>query len=182
MIQKFSRNELTYLDGGGDNVLANKIELMIDYIEDKFNELTNPEITWELEDGAREPSKAHPSDAGFDIYAYENVVIRPGETVKIKTGVRAEPSPGYFFLIRDRSSVGSKGIIVSGGIVDNAYRGEILVCLCNTNQGGEDYTYLINKGDKIAQLILLPSYEVETKVGKVSSSDRGEKGFGSSGK
>jgi dUTP pyrophosphatase len=119
---------------------------------------------------------------GFDLYANENAVIRPGETVKIKTGVKAQPSPGYFFLVRDRSSMGSKGLVVTAGVIDNAYRGELIVCLCNTNQGWDDLTYTINKGDKIAQMILLPSYVVEETVGKVGESDRGEKGFGSSGK
>lgn len=129
------------------------------------------------------PTKAYPTDAGFDLYAAETAVIRPGETVKVNTGIACAPPQGYFFKVFDRSSMGSKGILVNAGVIDNSYRGPIIVCLTNLSNGDDYDTHTINVGDKIAQMVLLPSYEViATEVEDLDESERGDKGFGSSGK
>lgn len=129
------------------------------------------------------PTKAYEADAGMDLYAYEPTVIRPGETVKVKTGIACAIAEGGFLKVFDRSSLGSKGIIVTAGVIDAGYRNELLVCLHNLRQGNDDDTYVIQKGDKIAQMVLLPVYPVTIKeVEELPTSERGEKGFGSSGK
>src|SRR5690349_18996278 len=74
-------------------------------------------------------TKAHHSDAGFDIYSLEDVVILPGEIAKIKTGIAINIPTGYVGLIMDKSSMGSKGFKVFGGVVDAGYTGEVMVCL-----------------------------------------------------
>lgn len=92
-----------------------------------------------LTETAKLPTKAHNSDAGWDVYADEDVEIRPGETVKVKTGIAVQVEPGetahetIAHLIWDRSSLGSKGIHRLAGCVDIDFRGQLLVCLTNLN-------------------------------------------------
>lgn len=155
---------------------------------------------------AKLPTKAHDSDAGWDVYADEDVEIRPGETVKVKTGIAVQVEPGetahetIAHLIWDRSSLGSKGIHRLAGCVDVGYNSEILICLTNLNifkclngssiirQDGswipatEEYMFSIKKGDKIAQVLTQRVLKVNiTEVDSLEETDRGEKGFGSSG-
>lgn len=129
------------------------------------------------------PTKANPGDAGFDLY-FQNIpdltalYIRPHSTVKIDTGISIELPSGTYGLIADRSSMGSKGIKVMGGVIDNGYRGNIIVCLCNLTPN--DIT--VSPGDKIAQLLILPLLETTIEeTDDLSRTERGDKGFGSSG-
>lgn len=154
-----------------------------------------------LVEDAKLPTKAHITDAGFDLYSVEDVVLNSAETTKIDTGIAVEIPTGYVGVIFDRSSMGSKGIHRHGGIIDSSYRGPIMVCLNNTvastqdldvsNEDGTQYlelitrvnAYEIKKGDKIAQMLILPVPEVKVKeVSDLEESNRGEKGFGSSGR
>lgn len=163
-----------------------------------------------LKAGAIAPTVAHPGeDLGFDLYAAEDVVLTPGRRNIVGTGIAAhftDAAPGYDvygLLIRDRSSMASKGITVSAGVIDAGYRGEIKVIL--TLEAGSDHTYTvapchdmgdvcsnlkseihpgfqIRKGDKIAQMIPV---KVMTKFGvlvveSLEGSLRGSAGFGSS--
>lgn len=144
---------------------------------------------------AKLPTKNHSTDAAIDLYSIDEETIRSGQTVKIRTGIAVEIPQGYYGQIFDRSSMGAKGIHVHGGVIDGSYRGEIIVCLQNTNlyTYEDDYKsfkfddtpefYDIKNGDKIAQMVILPVPELEVvEVEELSSSDRGEKGFGSSGR
>ena len=132
--------------------------------------------------GGKIPTKAHKTDEGYDLYSNENVPIRPGETVKINTGICLGLPEGYWAKIFDRSSVGSKGLLVNAGVIDNSYRGLVIVCMTNLSNGTEDDTYLINKGDKIAQFVLLRhNHKDIVVVDSLEETERGEKGFGSSG-
>ena len=120
----------------------------------------------------------HESDAGFDLESIEDVVIPAKEFAPmIHTGVHVEIPFGYFGLVKERSGMASKGIFVMGGVIDSGYRGEIMVNLANMS----GYDYVIKSGDRIAQLIILPCSAVMT-VGELSESDRGENGFGSTGR
>lgn len=134
------------------------------------------------------PTKAHATDAGYDLYSLEERFL-PGldkhsieyfdiPTSKIRTGVGLEIPAGYVGLIWDRSSMGSKGVSVHGGVIDHGYTGEIQVCL--TNHTNSSFT--VKKGDKIAQILIQPvtHFDLE-EVEDFSVSDRGDKGFGSSG-
>ncbi len=154
---------------------------------------------------ARPPTVAHAgSDLGFDLYSVEDVMLSPGVPVKVRTGIAVEGPEGWGFVLGDRSSMAAKGVTYAGGRIDAGYRGEILVCLVNVNQptysvrilrdanGGiadvaldcTDASVHIRKGDKIAQM---SPFESRTTlqvivVEELSTSDRGGKGFGSSGR
>lgn len=154
---------------------------------------------------AQAPTVAYAgSDLGFDLYSIEDIVLQPGVPAKVRTGIAVEGPPGWGFVLGDRSSMASKGITYAGGRIDAGYRGEILVCLVNVNQpfysiqtvrdaSGNitevklehtDVSVPIRKGDKIAQM---SPFEARTQlqvavVEDLSSSDRGAKGFGSSGR
>lgn len=158
-----------------------------------------------LTDTAKTPTKSHDSDAGIDIYSDEDQIIYPGETKAISTGVSiALPEVSnsnthvLCLLVADRSSLGSRGISYTGGVIDFGYRGEIKICLTNLNikcvfdqlQSDKSYenamshcAYFIRKGDKIAQLLIQKVCKLDIVIRKeLSSTSRGDKGFGSSGK
>lgn len=133
-----------------------------------------------LSDMAIPPQKAHAGDLGYDLFADEGVAIFPHETKLIKTGIAIQLPEGYGALIRDRSSVATKkGLHVVAGVIDNGYTGEICVALYNAI---ESLTH-VKPGEKIAQLILIPTVDFAVEeVTDISSSDgRGENGFGSTG-
>jgi len=154
---------------------------------------------------AHPPTVAHAgSDLGYDLYAIEDVVLPPGVPVKVRTGIAVEGPPGWGFILGDRSSMAARGVTYAGGRIDAGYRGEILVCLLNVNQpsysvrvlrdaGGAvtdvelvstDASVLLRKGDKIAQMSPFESrtaLPVEV-VEELSATERGGKGFGSSGR
>lgn len=134
-------------------------------------------------DGARTPTRAHESDAGFDFYACDDGVIRFGGTVctlVYGTGIAVEIPKGYFGAMFPRSSIRDKGLILcnSVGVIDSGYRGEIIFTF-NQTGGSKGYS----AGDKIGQLVILPLPQVElVEVDELSASDRGEKGLGSTGR
>jgi dUTP pyrophosphatase len=141
-----------------------------------------------LHPNAQLPSRKRDDDAGFDLYALEDYELKTGVPVKVKTGIAVEIPNGYVGEIWDRSSMGSKGIKVLGGVIDSSYRGELMVVLINLEMvhdiaRGPGYTVKkVSKGDKIAQLLTKRVPHVTmTEVAELSSSDRGEAGFGSSG-
>lgn len=140
------------------------------------------------------PKKAGKNEAGIDLFAVNDVFIETGDVAKVKTDIALEIPEGYFGLIRDRSSMGSKGIMVTGGVIDSTYRGEIAVCLANIS-GNTHFdidgitmvlakeTYHVKKGDKIAQLLILPVPQVDIiEVDEISNTERNDKGFGSTGR
>jgi len=142
-----------------------------------------------LNDNAILPTVAHPGeDLAFDLYASEDIRLHPGEATIVHTGITARYfdeqneltyQPRYGLLFRDRSSMASKGITVSGGVIDSGYDGEFMVVLTNHTK----FIYKINTGEKIVQMIPLASYTAgEIKwVEELPLSNRGDKGFGSSG-
>lgn len=125
------------------------------------------------------PFKTYASDAGFDLAALEDGEIPAGTIAqKIKTGIGLELPSGLFGLIRDRSSLAEKGLLVVGGVIDTDYRGEIIVML--TNMGKESFVY--KSGERIAQVIILPSgffNFVESQ--ELDATMRSSGGFGSTG-
>lgn len=125
------------------------------------------------------PTRAHAGDAGADLRAAEDAILYPGEVLVIRTGVKLVIPYQYAGLVRGRSGLTRKGIIVLEGTVDCQYRGEIGVMMVSFKDGQT----LIRKGDRIAQLVIvpvgLPSFMV---VDSLPGSERGENGFGSSGR
>jgi len=135
------------------------------------------------------PTRAKEGDAGYDLYSVEDVVILPGESKLVSTQVAFEIPPGYVGLIWPRSSMSVKlGIDVLAGVIDSGYRGEVGVCLLNTNPyitdtQAHDNAVQISKGERIAQILIQQLSGLELKeVDELSDSERGETGFGSSGK
>ncbi|KOS68174.1 deoxyuridine 5'-triphosphate nucleotidohydrolase [Lysinibacillus contaminans] len=130
---------------------------------------------------AKLPVKAHPTDAGFDVFSIENVVISSGEYKLIKTGISIELPSNTEAQIRPRSGLALKhGITVlnSPGTIDEEYRGEIGVILIN--HGKSDF--VVEKHMKIAQMVIAPVMQVEIKeIAVLSDTDRGTGGFGSTG-
>lgn len=135
-----------------------------------------------LTETAQIPTKAHETDSGFDLYADEDVIIPPGETRVIKTGIAIRLPIGFEGQIRPRSGVTSKTKLrVQLGTIDNSYTGEIGIIVDNiSHQEGEHP--LVQRGDRIAQLVLAPVPMVETyEIEKLPNTERGANGFGSSG-
>ncbi len=126
------------------------------------------------------PSYAHPGDAGLDMYANETVIINPGQSVKIKTGVSMEIPEGYVGLIWDKSGLSTNHRIKSlGGVIDSGYRGESLLGLINLG----DTPYTIEKGHKVVQMLIQKIERVEVvESDELTDTSRGVGGFGSTGK
>ena len=126
------------------------------------------------------PTKAHRGDLGYDVYSDENIMVTPGETRLISTGISIMASNGkYGFIIKDRSSMAVKGLFSHAGVIDAGYTGEIKVLLHNTT----DQTYQVKKYDKIAQMIPTQVYDFEVKEKEQhANTSRGDGGFGSTGR
>ena len=130
---------------------------------------------------ARIDPPALKGDVGYDIYATEEVMIFHGEDEEVPVGFALEIPEGYYVSIETRSGHGvKKSIRINRGIIDSGYRAELSVRVYNHHHQNN---YLVKKGEKIAQLVLhkaevLPLEETLY----LSSSERGEKGFGSTGR
>jgi dUTP pyrophosphatase len=138
-----------------------------------------------LEAGARMPVVTHPGeDLGYDVFALETVVLEPFGTVRVKTGIAVEarhPETGVplGLLVRDRSSMASKGIATTGGVIDAGYRGEVQIVMTNLGRAAVE----LKAGEKIAQMVPVPVLTgVVEEVDNLEESARAHKGFGSSGK
>src|SRR5690625_6449072 len=152
-----------------------------------------------LDESAIIPTKAHVSDSGFDLYALEDTIIEPGETKVIPTGIAVSLPAGYEAQVRPRSGVTAKTKLrVQLGTIDNGYAGEIGVIVDNKAVGKPRFdenwyalgvdgksvktckhyaykSYLIRKGDRLAQLVVQPlpavqAYEIE---GDIEQTERG---------
>ena len=129
--------------------------------------------------GAVMPSRAHETDAGLDLYSPVRVVLRPNDWVKIDTGVHVEIPKGYVGMITSKSGLMAKHGITSRGTIDCGYTGSICAVLFNHS----DKTYIIEKGDKITQLVIVPIVTPTLElVDTLEATDRGSGGFGSTGK
>jgi dUTP pyrophosphatase len=132
-----------------------------------------------LSKDAELPEYALNSDIGFDIRANETIVIPVSEQRTIKTGLAMEIPQGYVGLIRDRAGIITKmGVHTAAGTFDPSYRGEVSIVLINC--GEQDVE--VEKGMRIAQMIIIPVAKAELKeVKELSSTERGERGFSSTG-
>ncbi len=126
------------------------------------------------------PKYAHFDDAGFDLFAIEDTLIKVGERKVIKTGLAMEIPTGYVGLVWDKSGISVKeGIKTLAGVVDSTYRGEALAAVINLSN--KDYEF--KKGHKVAQMIIQKKETVEfEEVSELDNTVRGDSGFGSTGK
>lgn len=136
------------------------------------------QIIYELDHNACSPVRAHDNDAGFDLMCKEDQILEPNKANNIDTGVHVLIPEGYVGLLCPRSSFNIKGIGTPIGVVDSCYTGSIRVVLEPFN------VTKVFKGNKIAQLVILPLPKIVMVEGKVIGvkTDRGDRGFGSSGK
>lgn len=158
-----------------------------------------------LHEDAVIPKYAHDGDAGVDLVAIEDVIIEPGETALVKTGLAFELPDGYEIQIRPRSGITLKTKLrVQLGTIDSHYRGEVGVIVDNTHRrrlSANDWyalsieeksikgpavhpikTYIIRKGDRICQAVIAPVIRANIQeVHELNKTERGDSGFGSSG-
>lgn len=138
-------------------------------------------IRIQKENGAKVPSYAHPGDAGLDLYAAEESILKPGNRKLISTGIRVALPPGYEGQIRPKSGLAIKhgiSVVNTPGTIDAGYRGVVGVILIN--HGQEDFQ--VEKHMKIAQMVInkVEFADIE-EVLELDESERGEGGFGSTG-
>lgn len=141
-----------------------------------------------LDSAAKMPSKMRSGDSAYDLYSIEDGEVHSDRGVfKFRTGIAIEIPEGYVGLIWCRGGKGMDGLDVHGGVIDSNYRGEIIVGLSQHVEkcffGFKEYYHKIKSGDRIAQLIIQKSEDVEfVEVDMLDQTDRGSKGFGSSDK
>ena len=132
-----------------------------------------------LDEGAILPTRAHPWDAGLDLYAKECGILRPCDNETFDTGVHIEIPEGYVGFIKSKSGLMVNHHIVTDGTIDSHYTGSIRVKLFNLNRK----QYMVQPGDKIAQLVIVPCALPELElVDSLEETDRGDNGFGSTGR
>lgn len=131
-----------------------------------------------LNSEAKLPHRAHATDSGADIFALEETILLPRAITNVRTGIALELNDGTSGCVWGKSSVESKGIKVMAGLIDAPYRGEIIVCMYNLN----DIPFTFEKGQKIAQLVVLPTLYPAFEEGEISDTKRGGGGFGSTGR
>lgn len=128
------------------------------------------------------PSYAHPGDAGADLHCAVDVTLQPGERALVPTGIAMALPEGYVGLVHPRSGLAARhgiAIVNAPGTIDAGYRGEVSVCLVNTDRS-EPFT--VHRGDRIAQLVVQrveSAAFVESE--ELTASARGEGGYGSTG-
>lgn len=184
------------------------VEEDLEDVEKNLYSATHATVYWhKMYDAARIPTKRE-EDAGFDIYTISgSCVLKPFETRKFKTGIRSAFSKDFWMEVKERGSTGSIGLSVRSGVIDSGYRGEWIIVLTNLNpfpiefssSATEvktevwDWWFLKGKTKKIiyplskaiAQAVLVPLPKISCKPWdeeKIAESERGDTGFGASGK
>ena len=136
-----------------------------------------------LDGGLPLPNSAHAGDAGLDLYAADDISLKPGERAAVPTGIAVAIPEGHAGFVHARSGRAIKeglALVNAPGLIDAGYRGEIKVIVVNLDP---ENTIHIARGEKIAQLVIQPVVVAElVEVDELPSSQRGEGGFGSSGR
>lgn len=132
-----------------------------------------------LDPGAYVPGRAHPTDAGLDLRSPVNEFVPSFGSAIIDTGVHVEIPKGYVGMLKSKSGLNVKHGLTSEGVIDSGYTGSIVVKLYNHSAK----EYLVKKGDKISQLVIMPIFTPQLEiVSRLAETDRGDNGFGSTGK
>jgi dUTP pyrophosphatase len=136
-----------------------------------------------LTDAATLPTRAHGGDAGLDLYAAEATTLAPGERASVGTGIAVEVPEGHAGLVLPRSGLAARhgiALVNAPGLIDAGYRDEVRVLLLNTDP---NEPFEIAAGDRIAQLLITPFAAVmPVEAAQLTLSERGNGGFGSSGR
>ena len=142
------------------------------------------EINVMLDEGAFLPTRAHDADAGLDLYTPEEfMLLMPSndgiDSQTVDTGVHMEIPEGYVGMLKSKSGLNVNRGVITEGVIDAGYTGSIKVKLYNL---GKDIQYF-RRGDKIAQLVILQIVTPTPKlVDKFAETERGDNGFGSTGR
>ena len=132
-----------------------------------------------LDDGANLPERAHVADAGLDLRSPTRFSIYAGESSIIDTGVHVAIPEGYVGMLKSKSGLNVKYGLLNEGVIDAGYTGSIIVKLYNFG----DRDIMIEKGDKVSQLVILPIITPDVEVvNGLDCTDRGDSGFGSTGR
>lgn len=138
-----------------------------------------PEIKVKLDDGAFLPVRAHDTDAGADIFTPVDIILDANSSFIVATGVHIETPPNCVTMVKSKSGLNIKHDIVSEGVIDEGFSGEIVVKLYNFGHR----TKYFKRGDKITQIVVMPvMYPSYKKVDKIACGDRGINGYGSTGR
>ncbi len=137
-------------------------------------------IKVKLEPGSFVPTRAHETDAGWDLYAREDFTVPAGGSAVHDTGVHMAVPEGYCGLLVSKSGLNVKHSLTSTGLVDAGYNGPIIVKLYSEDTGRD---YMFKAGDKISQIVILPIPKVELEVvAELDETERGEGRMGSTGR
>jgi dUTP pyrophosphatase len=136
-----------------------------------------------LSDTGRLPSRANEGDAGLDLYAAEAVTLAPGARASVGTGIAVEIPERHAGLVLPRSGLAARhgiALVNAPGLIDAGYRGEVRILLLNTDR---DTAFEVAVGERIAQLLVVPFTQAAPLESiELAASERGERGFGSSGR
>lgn len=136
------------------------------------------ELKVKVDDGAMIPDRAHPTDAGADLFAPRDVHVPARGSAVVDTGVHIQLPPNCVGMIKSKSGLNVKHGIISEGVIDEGYTGSIVVKLYNLS----DFSMTLAKGTKISQLVVMPVlYPDIVRADEISGGPRGDSGFGSSG-
>jgi dUTP pyrophosphatase len=132
-----------------------------------------------LDPAAVVPTRAHPDDAGLDLYALEDAAVEPGAGAVLRTGVAVAVPPGHVGLVCDRSSLAKRGLKTAGGVIDAGYRGEVGVVVWNLSREVQR----VRKGERAAQMLVIPiATPGPVEADDLGDTARGAGGFGSTGR
>lgn len=133
-----------------------------------------------LNENAKVPNFAHDDDAGMDLFCSEEITLESHVPTQVSTGIALEIPEGHVGLIWDKSGLSHKFALKTlGGVIDSGYRGEIKVGMFNLGKE----SHIFNVGDKVAQILIQKVEHPEIlEVDELDNTERGEGGFGSTGK
>jgi len=176
-----SNKKVKKLNSSKSKVLNLKKKSGNNKIENKKDILTNSPIirVKKIDKKVELPSYLYDSDVGFDLRANESIKLFPGEQKEIKTGIIIEIPEGCVGLIRDRVGIVTKmGVHTAAGTFDPGFRGEVSIFLVNLSEE----TKYVEQGMRVAQMIIIPVIKPKIiEVKELSDTERGDKGFGSTG-
>ena len=157
------------------NKTATKKPVKVKLVKEK----KKPTIQVVLDEGAKMPHRAHSADAGYDLFSREDAWIHPNTGGEFDTGVHIAIPEGFAGFLKSKSGLHVRHSIQSEGVIDSGYTGSIHVKLFNHGT----QSVLIEKGQKISQLVLLPIFTPDLElVDSLEETERGCGGFGSTGK
>lgn len=136
-----------------------------------------------LRKGARLPARAYEGDAAFDLFSADGLTLAPLARAVVGTGIALDLPPGVAALTLPRSGLAAKhgiSLVNAPGLIDPGYRGEVKLILLNTDA---TEAFAVRPGERIAQLLLVTLTKADLVVsGDITDTDRGSRGFGSSGR